>query len=29
VPGFLVAEFAGAVAAAYLFGWLLAEPKRT
>ena len=29
VPGFLVAEFAGAVAAAYLFGWLLAESKRT
>jgi glycerol uptake facilitator-like aquaporin len=29
VPGFLVAEFAGALAAAYLFGWLLAEPKRT
>ena len=28
VPGFLVAEFAGAVAAAYLFGWLLAETKR-
>jgi glycerol uptake facilitator-like aquaporin len=29
VPGFLAAEFAGAVAAAYLFGWLLAEAKRT
>jgi glycerol uptake facilitator-like aquaporin len=29
VPGFLIAEFAGAVAAGYLFGWLLAEPKRT
>jgi glycerol uptake facilitator-like aquaporin len=29
VPGFLIAEFAGALAAAYLFGWLLAESKRT
>lgn len=28
VPGFLLAEFAGALAAAWLFGWLLAEPKR-
>ena len=25
VPGFLVAEFAGALAAAWLFGWLFAE----
>ena len=28
VPGFLLAEFAGALAAAWLFGWLLAEPRR-
>jgi glycerol uptake facilitator-like aquaporin len=28
VPAFLVAEFAGALAAAWLFGWLFAEPKR-
>ena len=28
VPGFLLAEFAGALAAAWLFGWLLAEPQR-
>lgn len=28
VPGFLLAEFAGALAAGCLFGWLLAETKR-
>lgn len=28
VPGFLLAEFAGALAAAWLFSWLLAEQKR-
>jgi glycerol uptake facilitator-like aquaporin len=28
VPAFLVAEFAGALAAVWLFGWLFAEPKR-
>jgi glycerol uptake facilitator-like aquaporin len=28
VPAFMVAEFAGALAAVWLFGWLFAEPKR-
>jgi glycerol uptake facilitator-like aquaporin len=28
VPGFLVAEFAGALIAAWLFGWLFGNPKR-
>lgn len=29
VPGFLVAEFAGGLAAGWLFAWLLVEAKRT
>jgi glycerol uptake facilitator-like aquaporin len=29
VPGFILAELLGALAAAYLFGWLFAEPANT